>query len=186
MPNSESLTVTAQGGVLRVINTACSVSPAFNPALNQGTAHPPFCDFTAIWDTGATASVITQKVVDACNLKPTGMTQAQTAGELRTVETYLINIRLPHGVGFQEVPVTKMDLGSSADVLIGMDIITIGDFSITNKDGITVFSFRTPSQLHVDYVKEHNAALIRERLHHGGSKDKRKKRPKTFGKDKRK
>ena len=172
--------------MLRAIVSACSVSAAFDPTLNVGVPHPPFSDFMAIWDTGATATVITQKVVDACGLKPTGMTQAQTAGELRTVETYLVNIRLPHGVGFQEVAVTKMDLGVSADILIGMDIITMGDFSITNKDSVTIFSFRTPSQHHVDFVKEHNAALLKEQFKHGGSKRERKKKPKAFGRGKHK
>lgn len=114
------------------------------------------------------------------------MTQVQTAGGLRPVETYLVNILLPHAVGFQEIQVTKMDFGSSGDILIGMDIITTGDFSITNKDGITVFSFRTPSQLHVDYVKEHNAALLREQFKHGSSKHERKKKQKAYGRNKHK
>ena len=40
------------------------------------------------------------------------------------------------------------------DVLIGMDIITLGDFSITNVNGKTVFSFRIPSTETVDYVQQ--------------------------------
>jgi len=40
-------------------------------------------------------------------------------------------------------------LGS--DVLIGMDVITQGDFAITNKDGMTTFSFRTPSLITIDF-----------------------------------
>jgi hypothetical protein len=37
------------------------------------------------------------------------------------------------------------------DVLIGMDIISLGDFAISNFDGKTQFSFRIPSQRHVEY-----------------------------------
>jgi hypothetical protein len=40
-----------------------------------------------------------------------------------------------------------------------MDVITAGDFSITNHGGRTVFSFRVPSMSVVDYVAQHNAAM---------------------------
>lgn len=35
------------------------------------------------------------------------------------------------------------------DMLIGMDIILLGDFCLTNKDGKSVFSFRIPSKEHI-------------------------------------
>ncbi len=41
----------------------------------------------------------------------------------------------------------------SVDVLIGMDVIGLGDFSITNKDGKTTFSFREPSMEEIDYTE---------------------------------
>ena len=65
-----------------------------------------------------------------------------------------------------------------------MDIITSGDFSITNKNGITVFSFRYPSITEVDYVQEHNQELLKEKLTHGGKKPDRHKKHKTYGKGK--
>ena len=40
------------------------------------------------------------------------------------------------------------------DLLIGMDIIRFGDFSVTTNNGKTIFSFRTPSIKHIDFVKE--------------------------------
>ncbi len=40
------------------------------------------------------------------------------------------------------------------DVLIGMDIISNGDFAVSNYDGKTYFSFRLPSQEHVEYKKK--------------------------------
>ena len=42
------------------------------------------------------------------------------------------------------------------DVLIGMDIISKGDFAISNYDEKTQFSFRLPSQKDVDYKQELN------------------------------
>lgn len=151
---SRSLTLRANpGGVLRVITHECAICPAFDPALLLHQPHPPMSTFPGIWDTGATASVVSRRVIDKCGLKPTGMAQAHTAGGIVPTETYLVNIMLPNGVGFSNITVTRGDLSEGADILIGMDIITRGDFVITNKNGNTVFSFRFPSQAVIDFAK---------------------------------
>lgn len=137
----------------------------------------------AIWDTGATASVISQKVVDDCCLKPIGMTIVHGVHGPDQAEQYLVSIGLPNGVRFTNVTATKGKLGD-AHVLIGMDIIRVGDFVITNKDGKTVMSFRTPSQECIDFVKQHQKLSLNEQFQHGGSKEHRKKRHKTYGKNK--
>jgi predicted aspartyl protease len=132
-----------------VLKTLAFVSAAFDPKI---LPHPSQVQFDAIWDTGATNSAISQKVVDACGLKPIGMAQVHTANGIRNSEVYLINIALPNGVGFAAGRVTKADMGST-DVLIGMDIISQGDFAVTNKDGKTCFSFRCPSSTTIDFSK---------------------------------
>lgn len=70
----------------------------------------------------------------------------------------MVNISLPNNVIFTGVRVTKGDI-LGANILIGMDIISRGDFSVTNRDGVTKFSYRTPSIAHIDYVEEANEAL---------------------------
>ena len=51
-------------------------------------------EFVAIWDTGATHSVITQRVVDACALKPIGTTTVSHAqGVTEDVDMFLVNVR---------------------------------------------------------------------------------------------
>jgi SEC-C motif len=42
------------------------------------------------------------------------------------------------------------------DVLIGMDIISQGDFAVTNFGGNTRFSFRVPSLEELDFNKKSN------------------------------
>ena len=44
------------------------------------------------------------------------------------------------------------DAMTDTDMLIGMDIITLCDFAITNKDGKTTFSFDIPSSRVTDYT----------------------------------
>lgn len=72
-----------------------------------------------------------------------------------TAETYLVNFALLNNVQIAEVRVSKGVLAPHFQALIGMDIITLGDFSVTNQGGRTVFSFRVPSMHTLDYVKEH-------------------------------
>lgn len=138
-------------GRASVLRTTVFISEAFNP-LNGGP-EPQRHQFTAIWDTGASASVITQSVVDSCQLKQIGVTQVSHAHGVKLAEVYLVNIFLPNKVGFSQIRVTKGDLGKSAQVLIGMDIIGNGDFAVTHKDGKTCFSFRCPSIEEIDFVK---------------------------------
>lgn len=110
--------------------------------------------FVAIWDTGATNSAITPKVVAACGLQSIGVQGVSYAnGTTSEVEVFLVNIMLPSEVGFYELRVTLGDL-DSADMLIGMDIINQGDFAVTNSDNRTKFSFRVPSQADIDFVEE--------------------------------
>lgn len=113
-----------------------------------------FKKYKAIWDTGATGSVITEKVVKELDLKPTGMVMVSTASDERLANTYIVNIWLPHKVVFGELKVTEGKLKGETEVLIGMDIISSGDFAVTNYDGKTVFTFRAPSAECIDFVKK--------------------------------
>ncbi len=40
-----------------------------------------------------------------------------------------------------------------------MDIISQGDFAVTNHGGTTKFSFRIPSQKHIDFYEQYQALL---------------------------
>ncbi len=50
----------------------------------------------------------------------------------------------------REIDIDKDGLG----VLIGMDIIGLGDFAISNHGGKTVFTFRAPSSKVIDFITE--------------------------------
>ncbi len=107
--------------------------------------------FQALWDTGATNSVITDRVVRECGLTPTGQTRVQGVNGAHRANTYVVNILLHGIVLFPSVVVTEGDF-LGADVLIGMDIINKGDFAVTNKDDKTLFTYRFPSEGGVDFV----------------------------------
>ena len=141
---------TYSNGLSIVLSNEVGITTAFDPAVPPPP--PPPQTFRAIWDTGATASVITNRVVSALGLSPIGVAQVHTAGGTTLASVYLVAILLPNKVGFQSVRVTEAPI-SGADVLIGMDIISKGDFAVTNFGGKTVFTFRVPSVQLIDFVQ---------------------------------
>lgn len=109
----------------------------------------------ALWDTGATGSCISEQMVKDLGLIPTGKQKIFTPSGDKIVNTYIVDIVLPNRVAVKGVHVCDSDIGSQGlDMLIGMDIITLGDFTITNFNGKTIFTFRMPSQKAVDYVMQ--------------------------------
>ena len=110
--------------------------------------------FEAIWDTGATNTVISEDLARELGLTPVGMTTASTAGGVFNVNQYILGLKLPNHLNIETVIVTGGNLDPNTDFLIGMDIITLGDFSITNVGGKTTFSFRFPSCETINYVND--------------------------------
>ena len=133
-----------------------------------------------IWDTGATGSMITKEIIDHIGLQPIDRIKVNTANGVRESNVYLVNILLPSNVGFKTLRVTEGDI-SGADVLIGMDIICLGDFTITHDEvGELVMSYRTPPVIDrtIDFVKEINARRPMEKSRQdrlGSKKGKRSK-----------
>lgn len=107
-----------------------------------------------------------------------GMAETHGVHGSELAEVFLVNIHLPNHVAFGSIRVTKGTLHGGAQILIGMDLISRGDFAVTNHGGLTKFSFRVPSMRHIDFVEEHRAQQQRR---HGGTKKDKSKRHKTFG-----
>lgn len=141
----------AYDGLVNVLTSVVDVSLPFQGA-------PPFDlvrkQYRAIWDTGATNSVVTQAVVSDCGLKPTGATRVRTPKGEYLANTYLVALWLPNMVYIPSLRVTEGILVGDVNVLVGMDIMMRGDFALTNWQGKTNFSFRMPSQRCIDFVKE--------------------------------
>ena len=150
-----NFTLQSKEGLLREIKTECMVFEVFDPqglSQNQISSRKGL-KCTALWDTGATNTVITKAVAQSLNLPITGKTMVNHAGRMSQVYKHVVNIMLPNNVGIPFTEVTEGEL-KGCDVLIGMDIITKGDFVITNVGGKTTFSFRIPSLETIDYCNQ--------------------------------
>ena len=146
-------------GIVGQIISTCEVSD-FIEDLSQDFS---MTTFHALWDTGATCSAISKDAAEKLNLEPVSKVTVSHADGQSMVNVYDISLALPNETLFQFVRVTECTL-SGFDLLIGMDIISEGDFSISNKDGKTTFSFRIPSYKEIDFVSELDEIKIKNPL----------------------
>lgn len=142
-------------GISNVLISRVIITKAFIPKKSKKISPEKVHhkEYLAIWDTGATNAAISKKVIRECNLKPIGLTRVQHAQGINIANTYLVNLWLPNKVVVYNVRATEAITGKKTDILIGMDIINLGDFAITNKNGKTVFTYRFPSVERIDFVK---------------------------------
>jgi len=110
-------------------------------------------DLIAVWDTGATGTTITTDVAKSFLLESMGPAVLRGVTGCAPCNRYLVSIHLPNGVVIPELEVTDCDYDIGCDVLIGMDIITLGDFAVSNFDGRTTFTFRMPSVERIDFTR---------------------------------
>jgi len=140
--------------VVNVLETSVRISEYFDTDVYKDTLYPLMCECTATWDTGAMISVISINVIEKLGLEPIGKETVGHGGGISTANKYLVNIFLPNEIVFTSLEVLGMPI--SVDILIGMDIISKGDFVITASQGKTKFSFQIPSTHDTDYEKKLN------------------------------
>ena len=108
----------------------------------------------AIWDTGATHSSINPHLASSLGLVSIDTIRVDTAGgETKDCDVYLIDLRLPNGILIADVAVAGLDIGKD-DFLIGMDVISRGDFAVSNFAGKTCYTFRVPSAGRINFMEE--------------------------------
>jgi len=156
-------------GKASVLESPITVS---TPSLLQNKTDYKEIEINAIWDTGATNSCISEKVVNALDSKPIRKVPVNGVHGQNVVNGYKVNFRLPNKLIVQDLDVTEAILGEY-DALIGMDIIGIGDFAVSHSNGLTCFSFRFPSgNTHIDFVAE--VEITNRPVHSSGGGSKRK------------
>lgn len=149
------------GGRVTVLKTEIGIFlPVSRKEMEQKTPQVRPC--IAVWDTGANGTVITKQVADELGLKAIGITEVYHAQGKGLTNEYLVNVALLNGVIIPGVRVTEGVL-AGCDVLIGMDIIGMGDFAVThtNSQGGTTMSFCIPSVEEIDFVPRSRESEIR-------------------------
>jgi hypothetical protein len=132
-----------------VLKTEVMVGPHYN-VESERPKDPK--KYVAIWDTGATNTAVSARVAAEAGLKEIDKKPCNIpSGKIIVCPIYFISLFLPNKVVIPQLRVFEAD-PSGADLLIGMDVITQGDFWITNFEGKTRFNFRTPSICTIDFA----------------------------------
>ena len=111
----------------------CDVSPS-----------PKIIKVRALWDTGAMLSAITPETAQSLNLVPFNRVKVNGINNTSMADMVKVSIKLPNLVDVKNTNVTVCNLVKDVDLLIGMDIIQLGDFSISNGENRTLFTFAMP------------------------------------------
>ena len=142
---AKKFVITQRGAtLLREITSKVVIRPSEEDTDNNRIT------FTGLWDSGASASCINESVVKKLNLRRIGEMTVSTANGKAVSKQYIVDVDLPNGITVQHLTVGAADLGD-LDMLIGMDIITFGDFAISNACFQTTFSFRMPPGNIIDF-----------------------------------
>lgn len=133
------------------ISTVCKVSEPYDASMDSGE-HPPYIELNAIWDTGAMRSTISTKIANELKLIPLGQTRVCHADGESICNYYVVNLLLPNKIEIKMLMVNDGKL-TDTDMLIGMDVISMCDFAITNPAAETKFPFQVPSTIDIDFEK---------------------------------
>lgn len=99
----------------------------------------------ALWDTGVAQSCISYEIVKMIEPKRISKAKSVTSTSSTIEEIFSISISLSDEITFRDVAVKATNFKEkNADMLIGMDIISRGDFEVRNLNGITQFAFSIP------------------------------------------
>jgi len=134
---------TTYEGITRELTTSASIVPI---DTDDAALYGVPAAIKAVWDTGATMTCIKPALRDRLKLRPLEDSRtefASVSGKL-TAELTLVNLLLMPGLEIENCSVYIMDFPGDADILIGMNIIRMGDFAVCNAGGTTSFSFAIP------------------------------------------
>jgi hypothetical protein len=126
-----NLTVTHKGLAKKIISHAIITS------LDSGKS----VKIAAMWDTGATMSLVNDKIIKDLQLKEICITKVKHVAGTETFPVYTAAIEIQGGMIINEHRLVSFPSIHAFDMIIGMDIITLGRFCIENNDGNSVFTF---------------------------------------------
>jgi hypothetical protein len=109
----------------------------------------------ALWDTGASITAVSDRLAKMLDLTRIGFAEMGTARGNETTSTYFIDVKLRGIPPIADVSVVEFVGQGQFDIIIGMDIMSLGDFAVTTGAGRTVLSFRIPpNDVSIDYAEQ--------------------------------
>jgi predicted aspartyl protease len=106
---------------------------------------------SALWDTGASGSCISKSLASKLGLTAIELCNIAGVGGIQESDVYLVDIQLPNQILVSNIRVSEFLDNGKFDVILGMDIITLGDFSINNFNKESVFRFSYPPAAPIEF-----------------------------------
>jgi len=130
-------------GITDELTTPASIRPIYT---TDPTFYGVSFEIEALWDTGATTTCIKPALWERLKLSPfePGRSKLNGIGGSVAAELTFIDLFLTSELIIRNCPIYAVDFPGDADILIGMDIIGMGDFAVCNTDNMTSFSFVVP------------------------------------------
>lgn len=139
-------------GVVRRIVTPVKISKPTR-AANPNSAEVITVD--ALWDTGATGSVITPTVAKTLNLSQIGQENVEGFGGTHNCPRHVVDLYLSDLLRFGAIEVSEAPKDTAQfGFIIGMDIIAEGDFTVCHNGGKSLISYQYPSTHSFNFNEE--------------------------------
>jgi hypothetical protein len=103
-----------------------------------------FLNARAVWDTGAMRSVVTPEVAKSLHRSYVDFAKVTGVNNVSMAPVVIVSVILPNHVRITSLKTVVCDMRQGVDMLIGMDIIGLGDLALSNGNGRTFFSFVIP------------------------------------------
>jgi len=120
----------------RIITPVDLFSIPYNSSLH--------CTIDALWDTGASMSAITPEIRDKLKASPVDRKEIAGVHSTEFVDIVFITVALPNNVIKKNIRAAVCSIPSDIGMILGMDIISLGDFALSNSNNETLFSFSFP------------------------------------------
>ena len=118
----------------------------------SGIENREFVPCRMLWDTGATNTCITHKIVGRLGIAPFTRAQFHNADGDSWNNLYITTLLLPNQVLINNLVTCEIDDHAEYDVLVGMDVISKGDFCISGVGESRTVSFCLPSVMTLDFA----------------------------------
>jgi len=120
----------------RIITPVNVHSIPFNSALSVTV--------DALWDTGASISAVTPEIQQQLKAPTVDKKAISGIHNTQIVDVIYITLELPNHVIKKNIKVVVCNITSNVGMILGMDIISMGDFALSNGNDQTLVSFAVP------------------------------------------
>jgi hypothetical protein len=112
-------------------------------------------DVSAMWDTDSMGTCVSTRLARHLGLAPFRTTTLASLHGDSVTNVCFMDIVLPDEIVIENVMAMEIETQRDFDIIIGMNIIRLGDFSLCNDHGNTVMTFSLPSSnTPLDFVKQ--------------------------------